>query len=488
MIYGACLIVLLILCVGMIPIDLFLFAVPLWLGLIVVAGTAAVLVLYLKKSPAKTWRRVVSGILSVLLIAATLFCSLYNPYWNSYLFRSPGHTRDYDTVLSFNNAKEDINYVMRYLKKDHPIYLDGTPTEITEACRLVIDTLSADEEITVAELYGSVQRILSVLGDAHTTAYEAFDNPHYLKYIWEMRDAGFKLAGVNGQTLEEIFFAKSEIFCYEAESWAINCLEELLTTWEGLALLGLDIDNEMSYTYQKPDGTVESNIYTKADFVTYDAYMDYYDADSGQDNEKAPFVYYEINTDKSLVLLTLTACRYNNEYRDCLKEMFQEIKELGIKNLAVDLRENGGGSSYVANEFIKYLRCDSYRIDTTLWRFGFFEFGSGSGIMQNEKYDALTFDGDLFVLTSTHSFSSAMMFAEYIGDNNLGTLIGEAPGNAPSGYGDVAVFQLPNSGLIFQVSTKKFYRADTQTSEKLVVPDVACDSAAAVNRLYELIG
>ncbi|NLA87898.1 MAG: hypothetical protein GX847_11600, partial [Clostridiales bacterium] len=131
MIYGIFLIICLILCAGMIPVDLFLFPVPLWIVIILTAVTAAALVLYLKKSTANAWRRIVGGVLSVLLIAASLFFSLCNPFWNSLLFRNPGLTQDYDAVLSFQEAKDDINYVMTCLKKDHPVYLHGSPAEIT---------------------------------------------------------------------------------------------------------------------------------------------------------------------------------------------------------------------------------------------------------------------------------------------------------------------------------------------------------------------
>ncbi len=45
-------------------------------------------------------------------------------------------------------------------------------------------------------------------------------------------------------------------------------------------------------------------------------------------------------------------------------------------------------------------------------------------------YDDLTFNGPVYVLTSANSFRSAILFAQYIKDNLMGTLIGEEPGNA----------------------------------------------------------
>ena len=56
------------------------------------------------------------------------------------------------------------------------------------------------------------------------------------------------------------------------------------------------------------------------------------------------------------------------------------------------------------------------------------------------------------------SFSSAMMFVQFIKDNGIGTVIGEAPGNDPNGYGEVVHFDVPNSHLFVQISRKKFKR------------------------------
>ena len=80
-----------------------------------------------------------------------------------------------------------------------------------------------------------------------------------------------------------------------------------------------------------------------------------------------------------------------------------------------------------------------------------------------------------------------MLYAQYVKDNHIGTIIGEAPGNDPNGYGEVAFFALPNSKIFMSVSTKHFVRADQNAGTYLVEPDVACDSSEAKDQLYELI-
>ena len=94
---------------------------------------------------------------------------------------------------------------------------------------------------------------------------------------------------------------------------------------------------------------------------------------------------------------------------------------------------------------------------------------------RNRKIEdkSLRFDGRLFVLTSPATFSSGNWFAVIIKDNNLGTIIGEPTGNAPSSYGDVPSFQMPNTGFSFTVSHKRWVRPnpDNDPADALY-PDV----------------
>lgn len=74
-----------------------------------------------------------------------------------------------------------------------------------------------------------------------------------------------------------------------------------------------------------------------------------------------------------------------------------------------------------------------------------------------------------------------------IQDNHLGQVLGEASANSVNGYGEVAAFYLPNTGLFVQISTKKWYRIDENNSEDYVLPDFPCESGQAMGKLYEVI-
>ena len=75
-----------------------------------------------------------------------------------------------------------------------------------------------------------------------------------------------------------------------------------------------------------------------------------------------------------------------------------------------------------------------------------------------------------------------------IGDNDLGSLVGSASGNLPDGYGDILLFQLPNSKLAMGVSFKRWYRVNQSLSGQPLTPDTVVPPSEALDKVYELIG
>jgi len=473
-----------LLTVGLIPFNLFVLNMPEYVMVIASVLMVASFVLFIKKSGAKSFAKALMGGIIFVLTAAALFCSYCNPYWNSLLFKEYPCTENFDRLMSFSQAKADIDAAMHYLQKDHPVFLNGDIEEITRAYEKAVNELRKSDVITVTTVNQKLQNILSLLNDAHTCAYANYREYHYFKHIGSRNNDGFDIAKVNGVKLEELLEQKAGLFSYEAKSWGLQMLKDDLMTLEGLAFLGIDPREGVEYTFVGEQGQTETAQYDERDFITWQEYKTLYGIEA-ENNE--PFVSYAIDKERSLAVLTLRKCRYNDEYRRCLGNMFAEIKQDGLRNVAVDIRGNGGGSSLVADEFLRYLDIDEYKTDTGLWRFGMFNFDAGGGLMANKKNTDLLFCGNVYVLTSADTFSSAMMFAEYVKDNGLGKIIGEAPGNAPSGYGDTATFVLPNSRLLVQISTKQFQRADKNTDDIWVSPDIACDADNAMDVLYRVL-
>ena len=172
--------------------------------------------------------------------------------------------------------------------------------------------------------------------------------------------------------------------------------------------------------------------------------------------------------------------------RNNLQKQHNNQKEKNIGSVAVDLRSNTGGNSYVGNYFIGYLDTES-----------FIPFGGTDVRMGGflKKYKASretvvpkknTFRGDVYVMTSPTTFSAAVDFAMMISDNGLGTVVGGQPGGMPSSYGDIVVFQTPEAGVLFQVSYKYFHRIDVSKDDLPLLPDVECAPEDALETVMSL--
>lgn len=456
---------------------------PFWLAAVISFLPLAVSVgwLFLRKSSI-LWHilRMAGALLAGTFCLFGTFC---NPYWGSYMFHDGTPiTRSADTALGWEQVEGDLDFLEETLLRIHPLFLDGEPEKFRTALDEAKRSLAFQSTITVNDLRRAAQTAVSSLSDAHTSVYIVGENDRYRADYAEMKKTGYEITAINGVSYEDFFRENSRLVSYEVESWADEQFEGYLNSVSGLTYLELPAEG-LSLTYSNGAEEITKS-YTDADFLSYDEYMAknavYYESSES-------FVSYEIDEGKSLAVLTLEKCSYNDEYCRTLREMFSEVKERGIRNVAVDLRGNGGGNSLVANEFIRYLDADRYREVGMKWRLGGFFPDFPAAEVQNDRISDLTFTGNTYVLTSASSFSSAMLFALYIKDNSLGAIIGEPPGNAANGCGDVTLFRLPNSGLMLRCSTKIFTRPSGSLDDRFVEPDYPCPSNEAKERLYELI-
>ena len=480
-----------LLAIGVIYIDLCFFAIPKWISFVSMLVLLALITLEWIKGK-RLWGKVVFSVINIVVLIVVFVGTYCNPYRNSIsMYANPDYyCKDYGTELTYDEAKADLDAAMQYLKNVHPMFIHGLTADLQEMYDQALAHLKEDEKISINDLSKEIERIFASLGDGHTCVSAHYSDCHYLKNMYGHNLAKDELVAVNGLSIEEIFEANRNFFSYETEEYGIRYIEVYLQTIEQLDYLGFDIEDGITYTYMDSDGNLFEETYYAEDFLTEDEYWEYNDPDNSRDNESSDeneFVKYEIMEAENLAVLTLYSCDYNDEYKECLADMFQEVKEQGIDNVCVDLRENGGGNSLVADEFIHYLAVDCYQTWGQDWRLGLFLISSKGKTLSNYQYTDLLFDGDVYVLTSTDTFSSAMDFAMLISDNKLGTVVGKPSGNKPRSYGDIAVFKLRNSGLVMQVSTKKWYRVDETISDELIEPDIECNSQDALQVLVEYL-
>lgn len=477
----------LLIALGIIPAGIFLFTLPLWVGAVCALLPAAVVVIFavLRKPKGHTISLELAG--AILVGGLCFFGAFCNPYWGSLNYLYQPYSSDSDAVITYEQAQNDMNAMMNTLKRIHPKFISETPVEVAVAYGNELRKLSEMPKITVMDLQISMEKTVSTLRDAHTNISNRRDGENdVFRYDYaEKVKGGWEITKVNGVDFDEFFNSVSDRYSFELSEWAEKDVIYALSNDFGLDYLGLD-KNNLTLEFTREDET-QTITYSYADFLSFDEYMDLNAEYYSDRTEEKPFVRYEIDEENSLALLTLDSCDYNDVYCDTLREMFAKVKDMNIHNVAVDLRDNGGGSSLVANEFIRYLDVDSYKTDSYSWRLGFL-MPYFDGLEVNDRVSELTFSGDVYILTSNDTFSSAMLFAEYIKDNSLGTLIGEPPGNAAYSCGDITIWRMPESGLIMTCSMKIFTRADADNPELEVIPDIPCEAGTAYDVLLEMIG
>lgn len=379
-----------------------------------------------------------------------------------------------DTVLSTEQAQKDFKYVYDTVRANHPAFLidEYTDKKFGETYISLRKELSDKEQITVNELWKMSAKLVCTLDDAHTIV--TVSGTQYVSGGCEISSAYkngtlVSIDGISADSMKEHF--KNVFPCEPQVSfYADYMFGEALQYGSWLTLLGADVSDGIDVV------------------IVEDAETKHFDmTDEPPVRKQLELCSYKIDKENSLGIFTLNRCEMSDEYTDTLLKFFGEVKDNNIENVAVDLRNNGGGTTEVINEFLRYINISDYKL------FGGVDIRNGGNLVSYRdeiipnKHVEDAFDGKVYVLTSNYTFSSAMDFATVIQDNGIGKVIGETPGNMPTAYGDKLSFQLPESKLVLSVSYKKFYRVDINKSIEPLIPDYAADAETAEEKLVEYI-
>lgn len=381
-------------------------------------------------------------------------------------------------VLSRDEALKDIEYLYQKLKYHHPAWLETNINVEKINSMFTSYRKELPNTITTVQLWRDVSFILSVLHDGHTMLQ--WNNPGEELYIDDFTIPSLysNPVKINYQNIEDILSEYLKLTSYEYDFYAMRrFFDSAIYTKSSLDFLGVDTSTGVTYTYLEDGKPV--NFYFE--FVPYEQAKK-----ENSEVQDTTWVWYSIDEEQSLGIFTLTSCDLNEEYYSVLSAFFNEVHEKSIKNVAVDLRGNGGGHSGVANAFLQYINVDTYVSWDSSVRYGPLLWKNENIVVNNLKKDPV-FSGELYVITNVYSYSSAMDFAMLIKDNNLGHIIGEPSGNSPDSYGDNVYFQMPNSKLYFTVSHKKWHRINKDKAGLPIEPDYECASADALETLYKLI-
>lgn len=200
------------------------------------------------------------------------------------------------------------------------------------------------------------------------------------------------------------------------------------------------------------------------------------------------YLFYTINENK-IGIIEFNSFSNQGEFKIFLKETFNYIRKNNINKLIIDIRKNGGGNSYLGNMLIEYLTEKPYQMFQKIEEKISNEVKESiKGNYLSSKYEngkiysydlkpifppknKILFKGDIYLLTSNYTFSSAADLASVFKCFKLGKIIGEETGGLTVSYGDIIYQTLPNTKLNFGVSFKKFVNPCGKENGHGIIPD-----------------
>ena len=211
-----------------------------------------------------------------------------------------------------------------------------------------------------------------------------------------------------------------------------------------------------------------------------------------------------------------------NKFSKFTDSVFTIIKNKNINNLIVDMRHNGGGNSKLGDNLFQYISPVPFKqFGKTVVKYSkgreefyrkyareFFMHGATDSAINemigNRVYgtidtlpegtpeeligNPLRYKGNVYMLTSHNTFSSAASTAWAFKYFGMGKVIGQETGQPGVSYGDIILRWLPNTKMTYTVSHKKFYLyGATDDNFHGTIPDYDIPSEEALEYTMKLI-
>lgn len=411
--------------------------------------------------------------------------------------------------LGLNDAYEDADFFFRTVEQVHPNHLANISGEdykaLKQRCQAAFEEGNRQKgRISKVSLALVIAEAAALFGDGHTSLWLNSDliesdrsilMPPF-RLIWQagrilIRDTteqfehikGVRLLEINGVDIKEFLQPMLAKISGEREAHRISrFLSKQQIYW---ALLQPVREQQMEITLTRGLAEPETLVIDQIDLPQYRKTFK-----TGADL-RAPGKHYFYHNDRTCYW-RYNSFNYNKTGRKAIDAVFSEIRDRGSQNLVIDLRFNGGGNSRAGDYILNYITSKRYRmfsgsdvkISKQVYEKGL--LGILARLMRGQifKYRSrlkrphemgFCFDGRVYALIGPATFSSASGFAAVLEDFDIATLVGEETGGLRECFGDCPRFTLPNSGMQFSVSHKRFFapRPRPDDDKRGTVPDIA---------------
>jgi hypothetical protein len=193
--------------------------------------------------------------------------------------------------------------------------------------------------------------------------------------------------------------------------------------------------------------------------------------------------------DAALLTVASFAWPKKDEFLAFTRDAFARIRDAGVRRLVIDVRANGGGDDdFWIEGILPYVATKPYRWASSyekrvLERYrdegetaGAVVSGPIDRWIQPDEANPLRFEGDVFVLVGSSTYSSAILFANVIQDFGFGTTAGSGGTARANQSGGIQRSVLPNTGLVVYWPRFILARPSGAAEPRLLQPDIVIET------------
>ncbi len=391
-----------------------------------------------------------------------------------------------DKAFTAGDMKKDLEFALSRILSVHPV---ARESGLSRSQKAVIDSVRQMMESPRAreDFYLQMLRIFAMMGDGHTNLHGQVDEVRCLDLPvrWLMRDGivvtanagplrkGDRVISIGGADEEKLLKLSGAIIPHENQYWVRANAPDMLRLESHLSFFGL----------VNSDATVDVEVVRNSETRIYRIPL----TESLRDIPQ-PNVPMDWRIEKSNNLGYFRFDRFPS--RDAkgplaveIGKFFEAVKKERVSNVVFDWRYNPGGNVPILGDILSYIKACAASVP-------------GFGMITKKPKEQL-FDGNLYVMTSHRTFSSAVVCTTVLSDNGLARILGEPTGENPdfNRHGEGGDGNLPVSGWHFMMVSAKSDRPRRNYSEEAVrldIPvftsrfDVIADRDIQLERLREI--
>ncbi len=197
-------------------------------------------------------------------------------------------------------------------------------------------------------------------------------------------------------------------------------------------------------------------------------------------------------------------------FEDFIDETFSKVKQEKISSLIIDIRNNPGGNTDTVTYLSRHIADKPFRLISSVREKlnqdnrGWFDYKGAAGEIISKEWTDMEepigngnrFTGDTYLLVGAVSYSSAIVLATTLKDNQFATLVGEVTGGYANQTAQGNLFNLPNSQLRAYIATRSLVRPNGSLTRQGVIPhhiaynssdDIKAQRDVGIERIFSLI-